>query len=102
MKNSPRNYPSPPSSDTDYDLGDSAVPIRVPAVDERPHDKEQLEEAPLFILVSTYLSYLILIAIGHVRDFFGKIFRAGEYAYLKVQNVCTLRDWLMHTRVTLL
>lgn len=53
--------------------------------------QEDMESAPLFILVTTYLSYLVLIIFGHLRDFFGKIFRAGEYAYLKTHNVGRLR-----------
>ncbi|OUM57610.1 hypothetical protein PIROE2DRAFT_17352 [Piromyces sp. E2] len=44
------------------------------------------EEAPFYVLITTYLSYLILIIFGHIRDFFGKIFKSGEYAYLRHQN----------------
>lgn len=40
------------------------------------------DEPPLFIYLSTYLSYLVLIIIGHIRDFFGKIFKPKEYAHL--------------------
>ncbi|KAI9136959.1 serine palmitoyltransferase [Paraphysoderma sedebokerense] len=47
-------------------------------------EKEHLEEAPLFTLLTTYLGYLILIAFGHLRDFFGKRFKAGEYKYLRL------------------
>lgn len=53
---------------------------------------EPEETAPLYVLVTTYLSYLVLILFGHLRDFFGKIFRAGEYAYLKTQNVRAKRS----------
>ncbi|KAI9175806.1 serine palmitoyltransferase component [Blastocladiella emersonii ATCC 22665] len=45
-------------------------------------EAENLEEAPLFTLVTTYLGYLILIAFGHLRDFFGKRLRAKEYSHL--------------------
>lgn len=40
------------------------------------------DEPPLFIFIATYLSYLILIIIGHIRDFFGKIFRPKDYKHL--------------------
>lgn len=44
-----------------------------------PFPKSIDDEPPLFIYLATYLSYLILIIIGHTRDFFGKIFKAQEY-----------------------
>lgn len=44
------------------------------------------DEPPLFYLVSTLLSYLILIIFGHVRDFFGKAFKPASYKHLKPQN----------------
>jgi len=44
------------------------------------------ESVPFYVLITTYLSYLILIIFGHIRDFFGKIFKSGEYAYLRHQN----------------
>lgn len=45
-----------------------------------------LDEPPYFIFFSTYISYLILIILGHIRDFFGKRFRAKHYRHLKQQN----------------
>ncbi|KAI9005697.1 pyridoxal phosphate-dependent transferase [Hyaloraphidium curvatum] len=59
---------------------------RVPPPPPAPETHGVPDAAPLFVLVTTYLSYLVLILFGHLRDFFGKIFRAGEYAYLKTQN----------------
>ncbi|KAJ8099289.1 pyridoxal phosphate-dependent transferase [Lipomyces tetrasporus] len=44
------------------------------------------EEAPLFYLLTTYISYLILIIFGHVRDFFGKRFKKEKYSHLIQQN----------------
>lgn len=44
------------------------------------------DEPPLFFLVTTLLSYLILIIFGHVRDFFGKFFKPDDYKHLKPQN----------------
>lgn len=40
------------------------------------------DEPPLVIHLATFLSYLILIIIGHVRDFFGKLFRPEDYSDL--------------------
>lgn len=45
------------------------------------------EEAPLFIILLTYLSYIILIVFGHVRDFLGKRLRPSAYKHLSVRNV---------------
>lgn len=40
------------------------------------------DEPPYAIYIATYISYLILIIFGHVRDFFGKIFKPQEYVDL--------------------
>ncbi|WWD16443.1 hypothetical protein CI109_100869 [Kwoniella shandongensis] len=48
-----------------------------------------LEEEPrpsYYVLMSTYFSYLLLIVMGHVRDFFGKRFRPAAYSHLMPQN----------------
>lgn len=37
------------------------------------------DEPPYAIYIATYISYLILIIIGHIRDFFGKIFKPHDY-----------------------
>ncbi|TEB32611.1 serine palmitoyltransferase 2 [Coprinellus micaceus] len=39
-------------------------------------------DPPYYILFSTYISYLILIVLGHIRDFLGKRFRSASYAHL--------------------
>lgn len=44
------------------------------------------DEPPYYYLFTTYLSYLILIIFGHVRDFFGKRFKSKNYRHLKAQN----------------
>ncbi|KAK7203761.1 putative serine palmitoyltransferase 2 [Myxozyma melibiosi] len=44
------------------------------------------EEPPLFYLLTTYISYLILIIFGHVRDFFGKRFKKEKYQHLIERN----------------
>ena len=44
------------------------------------------DEPPYFFLITTYISYLILIIFGHVRDFFGKRFKQESYMHLKEQD----------------
>lgn len=44
------------------------------------------DEPPYYYLLTTYLSYLILIIFGHVRDFFGKRFRPDHYKHLKAAD----------------
>ena len=41
------------------------------------------DEPPYYFFLTTYLSYLILIIFGHVRDFFGKRFRQQHYTHLQ-------------------
>lgn len=45
-----------------------------------------LDEPPYFYLLTTYISYLILIIFGHVRDFFGMKFKEDKYRNLKARN----------------
>ena len=45
-----------------------------------------MDEPPYYYLLTTYISYLILIAFGHIRDFFGKRFREENYRHLKPRN----------------
>jgi hypothetical protein len=40
------------------------------------------QDPPYYILITTYLSYLIIICIGHIRDFFGKRFYPSSYRHL--------------------
>jgi serine palmitoyltransferase len=40
------------------------------------------DEPPYYFLITTYISYLILIVFGHVRDFFGTRFRREHYSHL--------------------
>lgn len=44
------------------------------------------DEPPYIVYITTYISYLILIIIGHVRDFFGKIFKPQDYEDLVEKN----------------
>ncbi|KAI9755087.1 MAG: triosephosphate isomerase [Chaenotheca gracillima] len=45
-----------------------------------------IDEPPYYYLLTTYISYLILIIFGHVRDFFGKRFREEHYRHLKARD----------------
>ena len=45
-----------------------------------------LDEPPYYYLLTTYISYLVLIIFGHIRDFFGKRFRPENYKHLKSAN----------------
>ncbi|KAI6245297.1 Serine palmitoyltransferase 2 [Erysiphe necator] len=44
------------------------------------------DEPPYYYLLTTYISYLVLIIFGHVRDFFGKRFKPERYKHLKAAN----------------
>ena len=45
-----------------------------------------MDEPPYYYLLTTYISYLILIVFGHVRDYFGKRFRPQNYRHLQSRN----------------
>lgn len=45
------------------------------------------QDPPYYILLSTYISYLILIVIGHIRDFVGKRINPKYYTHLVPRNV---------------
>lgn len=59
---------------------------KIPSTAIGPPEKYVEEEPPIFWLLTTYLSYLIFIVLGHIRDFFGKRFAQKRYAYLQQQN----------------
>ncbi|KAF7440174.1 serine palmitoyltransferase component [Pleurotus ostreatus] len=44
------------------------------------------KDPPYYILLTTYISYLILICVGHVRDFIGKRIYPGAYKHLMPHN----------------
>ncbi|KAG5643681.1 hypothetical protein DXG03_000514 [Asterophora parasitica] len=44
------------------------------------------QDPPYYILLSTYISYLILIVIGHIRDFLGKRLSPKYYTHLVPRN----------------
>jgi serine palmitoyltransferase len=52
------------------------------------------QDPPYYILITTYLSYLFLICLGHIRDFFGKRFQPALYRHLLPSDVsCPLSSW---------
>ena len=48
------------------------------------------QDPPYYILFSTYISYLILICLGHVRDFVGKRLSPSSYKHLVPRDVSSL------------
>jgi hypothetical protein len=55
--------------------------------------EELIETAPMFILITTYVSYLTLILVGHVRDFIDRILFPDKFKHLKAQNVISFRPF---------
>ncbi|KAA1064511.1 serine palmitoyltransferase component [Puccinia graminis f. sp. tritici] len=47
---------------------------------------QEPEEPGYWVYLSTYFSYLILILLGHVRDFFGKRFKSADFTHLMPQD----------------
>lgn len=45
-----------------------------------------MDEPPYYYLLTTYISYLILIIFGHIRDFFGFRFKEENYRHLVSKN----------------
>ena len=71
------------------------------AHDESVHGVPEMDP-PYFILMTTYISYLLLIVLGHVRDFFGKRFYPKSYEHLVPVNVSLKRrDALMSQTLTI-
>ena len=80
-------------------LRTASVHHKTPTFQEQDHD----EDAPLHILMTTYLGYGILILFGHLRDFFGKIFKKQEYASYQEHDVTpffSLTPWKGINKIT--
>ena len=58
-----------------------------PSNTDLPDHVEQ--DPPYYIFLSTYISYLLLICLGHFRDFFGKRLHPQSYRHLMPHNVRT-------------
>lgn len=46
------------------------------------------QDPPHYVLLTTYLSYILVILFGHLRDFFGKRFKFADYKHLLAHGVC--------------
>ncbi|KAL1922280.1 uncharacterized protein VTP21DRAFT_9819 [Calcarisporiella thermophila] len=69
----------------------SSLPEHIPRNSHKPlayelMKNEEVEDPPMYIYVSVYLNYLLLIIFGHLRDIFGKRFRKKKYQHLRMQN----------------
>ncbi|KAL1922662.1 uncharacterized protein VTP21DRAFT_10201 [Calcarisporiella thermophila] len=102
-KGDPTAAPSPQLDSDNAHLGVPTAPRRrasdanLPPVStaalfqQRVHQHDDqlqsdLEEAPLFVLITTYLNYFVLILFGHVRDIMGKMFKRKKYRHLRQSN----------------
>lgn len=54
------------------------------------YDPGHEHEAPLVTSLQLYCSYLLMIVIGHVRDFFGKRLRAQNFRHLMPSGVSSI------------
>ncbi|KAG1743720.1 serine palmitoyltransferase 2 [Suillus paluster] len=52
----------------------------------KPAQEHIIEKAPYYILLTTYISYLIIICFGHMGDFFGKRFAKSYFTHLMPHN----------------
>ena len=49
-------------------------------------EKSNKPSVPIFVVLTTYMTYLLIFFVGHVRDFFGKRFKPKDYEHLKQRN----------------
>ncbi|KAF7985782.1 hypothetical protein HWV62_405 [Athelia sp. TMB] len=54
----------------------------------KPGDASEVEfdDPPYYILISVYTTFLLVICLSHMRDFFGKRFRPHAYRHLMAHN----------------
>lgn len=57
-----------------------------PKPTEPPRRHEAGEEAPLFVLITTYLGYALIIIVGHFEEFFGKLLFPERFKHLRVHD----------------
>ncbi|KAJ9112067.1 hypothetical protein QFC22_006363 [Naganishia vaughanmartiniae] len=53
--------------------------------DPKAREAEELQP-PYYVLLTTYFSYLVMICLGHIRDFCGKRLYPQSYSHLKPSN----------------
>ncbi|KAH9883867.1 serine palmitoyltransferase [Xylariomycetidae sp. FL2044] len=52
-----------------------------------PLTAPEIDEPPYYYVLTTYISYLLLLALGHIRDFFGKRFsKKSTYQAIRANN----------------
>ncbi|KAI8852754.1 pyridoxal phosphate-dependent transferase [Chytridium lagenaria] len=90
----------PPVSSTDLIQGASGAspvfqnpanlykkPDPASTVPQQPvYQEECIEQTPMFVLVTTYISYFILIVCGHIRDIFCMRLFPKNFAHLRTRN----------------
>ncbi|KAI9364483.1 pyridoxal phosphate-dependent transferase [Zopfochytrium polystomum] len=54
-----------------------------PPVEDQDHC---IEKTPLFVLVTTYISYFVLVVFGHIRDLIRSNLFKKEFSHLKARN----------------
>ena len=57
------------------------------------------QDPPYYILITTYLSYLFLICMGHIRDFFGKRLYPAFYRHILPFQVSHLSPICLNSRL---
>lgn len=60
---------------------------------------EEMEVTPYWTSIATYLAYLLLMLVGHFRDFFGKIFYPSRYKNLREQDVLHMHSIIVYVGV---
>jgi serine palmitoyltransferase len=55
------------------------------------------QDPPYYILITTYVSFLILICIGHIRDFFGKRLYPSFYRHILSFDVSYLSSFVAYS-----
>ncbi|KAI8850877.1 pyridoxal phosphate-dependent transferase [Chytridium lagenaria] len=65
-----------------YKKVDPSSPMKPPPI----YQEECIEQTPMFVLVTTYISYFILIVIGHIRDIFAMRIFPKSFDHLRVKD----------------
>jgi hypothetical protein len=79
----------PPLSSSDIgghkEILETPPPIFKEPVPSQEFD-HNVEDVPLIHLLTTYLSYIIIIMVGHIKDFYGKIFYPEKFTHLSAKD----------------
>lgn len=55
-------------------------------IEGEPIKEQKLDEPPYYIVLTTYLDYLFLIIMGHIKDFFGMTFMPQHFSAMVAKN----------------